>query len=69
VAIQIPVEGGGFDLTNARFIAALKRRNIKLHFWTINEAKQMRELIDAGADGLLTDYVVRANEVVAKSRR
>jgi glycerophosphoryl diester phosphodiesterase len=60
VAVQVPIEGGGFDLTNTRFIHALKARNIKLHYWTINEPAQMRDLIDKGADGLLTDFVLIA---------
>lgn len=69
VAVQVPVEGGGFDLTNPRFVAALKARNIKLHYWTINEPTQMRLLINAGADGLLTDFVVRAQGVAEAQSR
>jgi glycerophosphoryl diester phosphodiesterase len=59
VAVQVPVAAGGFDLTDERFVAALKARNIKLHYWTINESDQMEALIKVGADGLLTDYVAR----------
>ena len=66
VAVQVPVAAGGFDLTDARFIAALKARNIKLHYWTINDPTQMELLISKGADGLLTDYVARGQ---AASRR
>lgn len=69
VSVQVPVAAGGFDLTNARFVAAIKARNIKLHYWTINEPPQMRVLIDAGADGLLTDFVVRGRQVVATKQR
>jgi glycerophosphoryl diester phosphodiesterase len=61
-AVQVPVAAGGFDLTNPRFVAALKARNIKLHYWTINEPGQMDALIKVGADGLLTDFVVRGQE-------
>jgi glycerophosphoryl diester phosphodiesterase len=68
VAVQVPVAAGGFDLTDARFVAALKARNIKLHYWTINEAAEMQALIKAGADGLLTDFVARGLEVVALKR-
>ncbi len=68
VAVQVPVEASGFDLTSSRFIAALKHRNIKLHYWTINDPAQMRTLIGIGADGLLTDYVLRAREAIADKR-
>jgi glycerophosphoryl diester phosphodiesterase len=66
VAVQVPVVASGFDLTNPRFVDALKARKIKLHYWTINETAQMDALIQAGADGLLTDFVVRGQE--ARSR-
>jgi glycerophosphoryl diester phosphodiesterase len=69
VAVQVPVEAGGFDLTNPHFIAALNARNIKLHYWTINEPAQMDALIQAGADGLLTDFVVRAQEARQRGLR
>jgi glycerophosphoryl diester phosphodiesterase len=65
VAVQIPVAASGFDLTDARFVAALKHRDIKLHYWTINDPTQMRALIDSGADGLLTDCVGLGLEAAA----
>jgi glycerophosphoryl diester phosphodiesterase len=68
VAVQVPVAGGGFDLTNARFIDALKHRGIKVHYWTINESAQMEALIDKGADGLLTDYVSRGLAAAGRSK-
>lgn len=69
VAVQVPVASGGFDLTDRRFVAALKARNIKLHYWTINDPAELEALIRAGADGLLTDYVARGQAVVAKSKQ
>jgi glycerophosphoryl diester phosphodiesterase len=69
VAVQVPVSAGGFDLTNPRFVAALKARNIKLHYWTINEPAQMETLIKAGADGLLTDFVTRGRAVRQRAMR
>jgi glycerophosphoryl diester phosphodiesterase len=69
VAVQVPVAAGGFDLTDARFVAALKARNVKLHYWTINDGGQMLNLIDAGADGLLTDFVARGLVAADKTKR
>lgn len=37
-------------------IAAAHARGVEVHIWTINDARQMRELLDAGADGIYTDY-------------
>jgi glycerophosphoryl diester phosphodiesterase len=67
VAVQVPVAAGGFDLTDKRFVAALKARNIKLHYWTINESAQMDALIKVGADGLLTDYVARGQAATGRA--
>jgi glycerophosphoryl diester phosphodiesterase len=69
VAVQVPVAASGFDLTHPRFVAALKARNIKLHYWTINDPGQMRRLLDAGADGLLTDFVRLGQEEVARAKQ
>lgn len=65
VAVQVPISAGGFDLTDKRFIAGLKARDIKLHYWTINDPVQMDTLIKAGADGILTDYVARGQAALA----
>jgi glycerophosphoryl diester phosphodiesterase len=69
VAVQVPVSAGGFNLTNPRIIAAFKARNIKLHYWTINEPAQMDALIQAGADGLLTDFVTLGQEAKLRGLR
>jgi glycerophosphoryl diester phosphodiesterase len=69
VAVQVPIAAGGFDLTDKRFVAALKARNIKLQYWTINEPTQMDALIQAGADGLLTDFVTRGQEARQRGLR
>lgn len=57
VALQIPTYAAGFDLTNPHFIATAKARGLKVQYWTINDPKEMRTLIGAKADGIMTDYV------------
>lgn len=52
---QIPTEGGGFNLTTKRIVNAIHRRNMAVQYWTINDKEEMRELIELGADGLITD--------------
>jgi glycerophosphoryl diester phosphodiesterase len=53
--VQIPTEGAGINLASKRVINSLHRRNMAVQYWTINDPAQMRELIDLGADGLITD--------------
>ena len=65
VAIQIPTSDGGHDLTNSRFLSALKARGIVIQYWTINDVAEMQRLASKGADGLITDYV----EVMLEKQR
>ena len=59
VALQIPTDAAGFDLTDPHFVNAAKSRGLKVQYWTINDPKEMRHLIERKADGIMTDYVDR----------
>lgn len=59
VALQIPTAAAGFDLTDRHFLATARARGLKIQYWTINDPKEMRRLVDLGADGIMTDYVQR----------
>nr|WP_070961488.1 glycerophosphodiester phosphodiesterase [Hyphomonas sp. Mor2] len=65
VALQIPMQAGGLDLTHPRLIDAAKARGIRVHYWTINDPADLSALLDAGADGVMTDYVDRAHAALA----
>ena len=54
-ALQIPVRKRGYQLDFPALIGAAHRRNMAVHYWTINEPEEMRRLIDLGADGIMTD--------------
>ncbi|MDF2858965.1 MAG: glycerophosphodiester phosphodiesterase [Neobacillus sp.] len=54
-AFQIPTEDSGFDLTDQRLIDGAHRLGMQIHYWTIDDPKTMEKLIDAGADGILTN--------------
>lgn len=56
--LQIPtVYDVGFDLPlNLKtLISRAHRRNIAVQYWTINDADEMRELIELGCDCIMTD--------------
>ena len=57
--LQIPMEynikGIRLDLTWKTYIDRAHRRNIAVQFWTINDADDMRFLIERGADAIMTD--------------
>ncbi len=55
VAAQIPTKNSGINLASRRIINACHRRDMAVHYWTINDKEEMRMLIEMGADGLITD--------------
>ena len=55
-AFQLPVKAGAFSLDGKRLLQNLHRRNIAIHYWTIDEPAEMQRLIELGADGLITNF-------------
>lgn len=53
--VQIPVSSSGFNLKDRRLIEAAHRLNMHVNYWTIDDEATMRELIELGADGIITD--------------
>ena len=51
----LPIEYGGYKLDYKRLIKSAHRRNIAIHFWTVNDKETMRDLIEKGVDGIITD--------------
>lgn len=60
---QVPMEQYGIKVATRGFVRAAHRHNLATHFWTINDREDMRRLIDIGADGIMTDYPHRLQEV------
>ena len=56
-ALQIPPRFGWLNLSSKHFINLAKRSNQPIHYWTINTSEEIRRLIAAGADGIVTDRV------------
>ncbi|MBQ2954425.1 MAG: hypothetical protein IJE07_12910 [Clostridia bacterium] len=72
--LQLPttydIEIGGKEITinlaTSALIEAAHAHNIAVHYWTINDPEEMRELIELGADGIMTDYPHRLADVYAE---
>lgn len=56
-AAQVPMRffNDRIPLVTPRFVRTAHRHGIKVHVWTINDAATMRDLIDLGVDGIVTD--------------
>jgi glycerophosphoryl diester phosphodiesterase len=62
--LQIPTRASFMQFATAGFIQRAHSAGLEVHYWTINEPDQMRELILLGADGLVTDRADLARKVV-----
>lgn len=63
-ALQIPTRVIGLDTTSHSVIAFFGSLNKVVHYWTINDAQTMRELIERGADGVVTDDTALAVQTI-----
>ncbi|WP_228771252.1 glycerophosphodiester phosphodiesterase [Actinokineospora iranica] len=52
---QVPVRHGPLRVVDKELVASARRRGAEVHVWTIDEPQQMRELLDLGVDGIMTD--------------
>ncbi|WP_192796675.1 glycerophosphodiester phosphodiesterase [Serinicoccus kebangsaanensis] len=62
-ALQVPLQEGRFALVTPDVVDAAHDRGMAVHAWTINEEAQIREVLAAGVDGVITDYPDRVLEL------
>lgn len=60
---QLPTEQYGFNLATAGLVNAARAHNLAVHYWTVNDMDEMKQLISIGADGIMTDYPHRLQQV------
>ncbi len=63
-SFQVPTSDGPINLATQRFIDNANKHNIAVTYWTINDEATMRELIEIGADGILTDRPTKLYEIL-----
>ena len=52
-ARQLAVRG---DLVTPALLADARKKDLQVVCWTVNQPAHMRLLIDAGVDGIMSDY-------------
>lgn len=55
-AVQIPERYGALRVFTPALVRAAHRCGVEVHVWTVNAADDMRRLVAAGADGIVTDH-------------
>ncbi len=61
-ALQIPENLFGTNVVTDDFIRAAHERGLKIHIWTANKRSDIKRLVAAGVDGVMTDYPGRVRE-------
>jgi glycerophosphoryl diester phosphodiesterase len=56
VALQVPMVFMGITVVTPQFIERAHANGLAVHVWTINDQATMEQLIEWGADGIMTDY-------------
>jgi glycerophosphoryl diester phosphodiesterase len=54
-ALQVPLKHRGIPLVTPRFLKAAHTYGVRVDAWTINQADEMRRLLDLGVDVIMTD--------------
>lgn len=68
VAFAVPVRWHGTQIVSGPFVDAAHRAGCEAFVWTINDPREMRDLLDLGVDGLISDYPERLSRVAVGRR-
>lgn len=65
-ALQVPAGYEGRVIVDDRFVKRAHERGVAVHVWTIDEAQEMRDLLDVGVDAIMTDRPTVLSAVLAQ---
>jgi glycerophosphoryl diester phosphodiesterase len=63
---QVPRRQGPLTVVTPGFVRFAHTRELEVHVWTVDEPAEMRELLEWGVDGLVTDRPDLLREVLAE---
>jgi glycerophosphoryl diester phosphodiesterase len=66
VAIQVPHRRGPLRVASRGLIRRAHDNGLQVHVWTIDDPDEMRELLDRGVDGLMTDRTDLLKDVLVE---
>ena len=53
--LQVPTMQAGIEVVNQQFMDRAERFDLGTHIWTINDPKEMADLVGLGVSGIITD--------------
>lgn len=65
LAAQVPLRQGPLPVTTTRFVKSCHTRNIPVHVWTVNDEDSMRNVLQMGVDGIMSDDTVLLKKVLS----
>ena len=66
---QIPLTHGNTQVFSKNFLDRAHKKDKHVHIWTINDEKMMRELLEMGVDGIITDAPQKLLEVAQSLKK
>ncbi len=65
VALQMPPDHESWQLVTPEAVAVAHRLGVEIHVWTIDDETAMRAMLEAGVDGIITNYPARLLALLA----
>ena len=63
-AFMVPVRQRALRIVTRRFVRQAHDHGVGVYVWTVNRPSDMRRLLDAGVDGLISDVPARARRIL-----
>lgn len=54
-ALQVPLQMRGLRVVDKRLVDTAHAHGLHVHVWTVNHTEEMKDLLDMGVDGIVTD--------------
>ena len=64
--VQVPVRSRQITVVTPEFVRRAHSLGLQVHVWTVDDAAEMRSLLDIGVDGLMSDRVDLLRDVLVE---
>lgn len=62
--MSLPVSRHRLRLDERNWIHFLHRLGVRIYYWTVDDPEEMKRLMELGADGIMTNYPQRLNQIM-----